>query len=401
MKNVFVRIIVILIGVYQRILSPDRGLFRVFFAQGVCGFTPNCSQYAREVFEKHWFILWFKFSMSRIGKCRGWCEHKADPSSFKVVFFSSAPIWVPFLEKISQDSRLQLVWVVTGQDKAVGRGQQVKPNIIKKFVKDNISECCSFVVTPSNINPEKSQEWKDFHEWLLAKSPDFIVVIAYGKIIDKSILDIPSIWPINIHWSILPKYRGASPIQSVLLHWDTHTWISIMHMNAKMDEWNVYKILKFEIEREWTSTNIINKMCEEWPQFCTDTLWDIWKGDLVDKPQDHNIALYCKKIQKEDWKIDWSQTNEQIYNQYRAYSMWPKVYTFFKWKKLDITKCTLHSQINSNAKIWEVVMIDYHICVVCGKGVLLLQSVKIEWKKEQPVKDFVNWYRDFVWTIFS
>jgi methionyl-tRNA formyltransferase len=119
-----------------------------------------------------------------------------------------------------------------------------------------------FVCTPTKINPEKSEEGKQFAQWLQDKKPDFLVVIAYGKIIPQSILDIPVIAPINVHGSLLPKYRGASPLQSVFLHNEKETGITIMKMNAGLDTGDMIDKLKFSIPFDRTVKHVIEKMQE-------------------------------------------------------------------------------------------------------------------------------------------
>ncbi|MBU0626149.1 methionyl-tRNA formyltransferase [Patescibacteria group bacterium] len=157
-----------------------------------------------------------------------------DPDHYKVVFFSSAPIGVPFLQALSEDKRFNVVGIVTMPDAPSGRGMKMKENIIKaSIIKPQASD--GFVVTPKKINPEKSEEGKEFAQWLKDKNPDFLVVIAYGKIIPQLLLDIPKIASINVHGSLLPKYRGASPIQSIFLNHETETGITIMKMDAAMD----------------------------------------------------------------------------------------------------------------------------------------------------------------------
>ncbi len=140
-----------------------------------------------------------------------------DPDHYKIVFFSSAPIGVPFLQELAKDKRYEIVGIVTQCDKPQGRGMEMCENIIKTEAKKVIASDSvaihnnqtidNFIQTPTKINPEKSEEGKEFAKRLEEKQPDFLVVIAYGKIIPESILNIAKIAPINVHGSILPKYR--------------------------------------------------------------------------------------------------------------------------------------------------------------------------------------------------
>lgn len=164
-------------------------------------------------------------------------QKQYDPDHYRVVFCSSAPIGVPFLQILFHDKRFEIVGVVTMPDAPSGRGMEMHENVIKieskKIVeRETVNGERDFLSTPTKLNPEKSEEGKQFAEWLKSRNADFLVVIAYGKIIPQAILDIPTIAPINVHGSLLPKYRGASPLQSVFLHNEEETGITIMKMNA-------------------------------------------------------------------------------------------------------------------------------------------------------------------------
>ena len=163
------------------------------------------------------------YATDRVLHCTASMHKHYDPEHYKVVFFSSAPIGVPFLEHLAEDKRFEMVGVVTQCDKPSGRGMEMCENIIKQCTKSNERLKHCDIVTPTKLNPEKSEEGHQFAERLKEKNSDLLVVIAYGKIIPQAILDIPKVAPINIHGSLLPKYRGASPIQSTLLNNDKET----------------------------------------------------------------------------------------------------------------------------------------------------------------------------------
>jgi len=134
-----------------------------------------------------------------------------------------------------------------------------------------------YVYTPTKLNPEKSEEGRQFAGRLKGKNPDLLVIIAYGKIIPQTILDIPRVAPINVHGSILPKYRGASPIQSTLLNNDKETGITIMKMDATMDTGDMIDILRFTIPFSRTTKELIDEMKKIGPKFLNDTLWKYGK----------------------------------------------------------------------------------------------------------------------------
>lgn len=172
-------------------------------------------------------------------------------------------------------------------------------NIIKKCTKKTakLKDCA--ICTPTKLNPEKSEEGKQFAERLKEKEPDMLVVIAYGKIIPQMILDIPKIAAINVHGSLLPKYRGASPIQSTLLNNDKETGITIMEMDATMDTGDMIDILRFRIPFDWTTKELIDEMKKIGPKFLNNTLRKYGKKILGEVQQDDEKANYCGKIEKE------------------------------------------------------------------------------------------------------
>jgi putative component of membrane protein insertase Oxa1/YidC/SpoIIIJ protein YidD len=225
-------IIVLLIKLYQTTLSPDKGIFSPVLKGRICSHEPHCSEYAIRTLRRYGFRKGIGKVTDRILHCKPSKEKMYDPEYYRIVFFSSAPIGVPFLEELTKDKRFEIVGVVTQTDKPVGRGLHLQENIIKTKAKElgyskrdsnSPSELQDGYegaegVSPTKLNPEKSLEGKIFYDRLKAKNPDFLVVIAYGKILPQSILDLAYFGAINVHGSLLPKYRGASPLQSIFLH---------------------------------------------------------------------------------------------------------------------------------------------------------------------------------------
>ena len=157
--------------------------------------------------------------MERVSSCVPRYEKQYDPSSYRVVFFSSSPIGVPFLHAIAEDARFDLVGVVTMPDAPVGRGMKVQENVIKvESGKLKVED--AYILTPRSLRLDSKKYAADaqtFHQWVTELQPDLFVVIAYGHIMPQRVLDIPVFGSINVHGSLLPEYRGASPLQSVFL----------------------------------------------------------------------------------------------------------------------------------------------------------------------------------------
>lgn len=264
-----------------------------------------------------------------------------DPSHYKVVFISSAPIGVPFLNQLAQDPRFELTGIITQPDKAVGRGLKMQPNIIKTIALE-LGIPAEDIQTPTKINPDKSIEGKNIFDRLVAQKPDFLVVIAYGKILPQSLLDIPLFGAINVHGSLLPKYRWASPIQTVFLNQESHTGITIMHMDAGMDTGNIIDQIRFPLPFHRTCRDCIQHMQQIGPKFLTQTLRKYAKNELQDQAQDDSQALLCSKIEKSDGIIDpFHEPLSSIYAKYRAYYLRPKISFALADKHIIIEALTL------------------------------------------------------------
>lgn len=315
----------------------------------------------------------------------------------KIAFFWTWDFSKNILEKLLYDYRqeIDVVFAVSQPDKPFGRKQELKPTPIKVFCLENNIEV---------LQPQKLKDNEEFHQKLINHKLDFIVVVAYGKIIPQSILDIPKYGSINIHGSILPKYRWASPIQESLRNWDTTTGLTIMYMSAGMDEGDILAIQEVDIKPDDKTPDIFDAFSQIAPKLLVDTLKWILSWMIVWVSQDHDTATYCKKLEKQDGYIDFrKELVWEIYNKYRAYFPWPGIHTFYKGKKLDITECLYEEfsfEFDWDFSPWDVVELDWEkesfVWILWNAGVLIIKKVKLEWKKEMNIKDFINGNKDFL-----
>lgn len=383
----FANIMIRIIKWYQKTLSPDKWIFSPIFRGRICAYEPHCSEYAIQVFQRYWFLFWFPKMIERIFSCT-WSKKKIyDPPFYKVVFFSWAPIWVPFLQKLSQDNRFDVVWVVSMPDAPSGRWMEVKPNIIKKTA---IDLWITDIQTPESLNlnsKEYGLQAASFINWLKEKQADFLVVIAYGKLMPVEILDRAHFGSINVHGSILPKYRGASPLQSVFLDGEDESWITIMKMDEHMDTWNMIDTLKFKLKFDRTVNDLIDAVMTKWPKFLDNTLVHYAKWLIQDVKQDESQATYCKKFEKQDGEIDPFKDNlDSIYRKYRWFFMWPKIYFMLNWKRVVIEILKLDEKTFQAQK--DKVLIDWKNLNPC----VLEISLKPEWKKWMDWTSFKSGY---------
>ncbi len=401
--KIFAEISIILIKIYQYTLSPDKWLPSLRLKGKVCAHEPHCSKYSVLSFKRYWFLSGLPKVVDRVFSCT-WSKHKIyDPHKYNIVFFSSAPIWIPFLQKLNNSKRFDIKWIVTMPDKPSDRWMKVKPNIIKtewekisppdKGDKGGLKN--EFIQTPSSLRLDSKKYAEEAHNFKLrleAKKPDYLVVIAYGKIIPQHILDIPKIAPINVHWSLLPKYRGASPLQSIFLNQDETTGITIMKMDAGMDTGDMIDKLKFKLKFHRTVKDLIDELMKRWPRFLNKTLVSYWKRLLWEVKQNENQTTYCQKIVKEDWEINIkTDTLEDIYRQYRAYALRPKIYFFletknWKQKRIVIEKLILDEKLFAENK--TKLLLESKKLNICIQDI----SIKPEWKKAMTRDAFKTWY---------
>ncbi len=373
-NKVFTYLSIHLIKLYQLILSPDKWLPRFWLKGRVCRHEPHCSQYALEYLERFWFFKSIIPIIDRVSECTAGSEKIIDPvpeknekakkwkvmdsKALRVVFFSSAPIWVPFLEALWKDDRFQVVGVVTQPDQPSGRGLEVKPSIIKKFALKFMQETWivndAFIQTPQTLKLNSKQwpwEGEQFHQWLHNLHPDYFVVTAYGKVVPQHILDIPTIAPINIHRSLLPLYRWATPIQTTLLNGDQKTGITLIVMSAGLDEWDIVAIKEIDLNPWIHADQLYEIFASVWPDFVNAKLEQFAKWEIQAVPQNNNKATFTQKIEKEQGQLDiFTSSLEQVLRTYNAYYWRPKIYFLYKDKRVIIESLEVDLKKYENTK---------------------------------------------------
>jgi len=308
----------------------------------------------------------------------------------KIIFNGSDAIGGPLLSSLHHHPNLEVSLVVTGQDKAMGRKMQLSPNPIKEL---------ALKLKLPIYQPEKISDF-DSVERLKSEACDFLVVMAYGQIMNQAVLDIPTIEALNVHTSLLPKYRGASPIQSALLNGDQKTGISLMRMVQKMDAGPVYKQFELMIGEGDTAGSLWDKLADLAAKKVPDSLLDIASQALEPVDQNEAEATYITKISKADGEINWSESAGVIHQKIRAFNPWPSAYTFFKTKRLKIHK-SIAGEFKSDEIPGMVVETSGGIGVVTGDGVLKLTEVQLEGKKRQSIQDFINGNQSFLGVILG
>ena len=317
----------------------------------------------------------------------------------KIAFFGTWDFSKSILEWLYKSWLFDIALVVSQRDKPVWRKKTILPTPVKVFALEKDIE----VAQPKSLKIKPGSSGQELLAKLESLDLDFIVVVAYGKIMPIEILDAPRHWSINLHGSILPLYRWASPIQASIKNGDTKTGLTTMYMSAGMDEGDILKIEEVKIWPDANTLDIFQKFSEIGPELMINTLQEIVSWEWEWTPQIEADATYCWKISKEDGKVSFqTQSVQEIYNTYRAYTPWPGIYTDYNGKKFTIEGCELF-QISDDidASDWNpgvVIKINKKTIGILWKDkqLLVLRQVKLEWKKSMDIKDFINGNKDFL-----
>jgi len=306
-------------------------------------------------------------------------------NKIKIIFFGTPKFAEIVFEKIIADGGYEILGVVTTLDEPVGRKQILTAPPTKILAEKNGLKVWQ---------PEKLSD--DFLEELADANADLFIVAAYGKIIPQKFLDLPKFGCLNVHPSLLPKYRGASPIQSALLHGEKETGVTIMKMDAEMDHGPIVTSDKRQVTREDTQETLMEKLAEVGAELLLKIIPDYLTGKIEPKEQDHTEATFCKIIKKSDGEIDWNKSAEEIYNQWRAFWPWPGV--FFESRimnyelRIKIIELALTNMVGNNAP-GEVFAENNKLFVAGGDGKILeIKKLQPEGKKALEAKEFINGY---------
>ncbi len=299
----------------------------------------------------------------------------------RIVFFGSSAFSVPSLLKI-KDS---VVAVVTKKARPRGRGYQIDDNEVKSAALSlNVP-----LVEIGSFRDDEARSIADFH-------PDLYVVVSFGLIVPKWALDIPSIAPVNIHPSLLPLYRGPSPMQWALLGGDAVTGITFIKMNEKMDEGDIIGQEEVAIEKDDDYTTLSKRLSEKAAQMLQKVVDDIGKHGMMEGTrQDHSAATYAPIITKEMGRIDWTRGAARVDCQVKAFVEWPTAFTYLDGRLLKIYSSFADESVQAQAAAGTVTSITKAgLEVATGKGLLVVRELQLENKKRMKAYDFSIGYRD-------
>ena len=302
----------------------------------------------------------------------------------RVIFMGTPEFALPGLRRLIAVPDFDIVGVYTQPDKPVGRRQELTASPVKELaLKHNIK-----VFQPAKINLEM--------ENIKNLKPDLIIVIAYGKIIPQAILDIPTKGCINIHASLLPKYRGAACLNAPILNGDAETGVTIMKMEAGLDTGPILRQAKIKLNGAENLEDVHDRLAELGAEILVPTLTDFIDGKIQPQIQDDAQASYVKTIDKEDGKIIWTKSAAEIERMIRAYNPWPGTYGKIDGQTLKIITVDQKILSINNYPAGTLFLEDKKLAIQCEQGALNILKLQLAGKKIMTAAEFINGNRNLI-----
>ena len=297
----------------------------------------------------------------------------------KIVFMGTPDIAKGCLQKLI-DEKLDVVGVVTQADKPIGRGKKMgMPPVKELALEHNIP-----VYQPAKARDE------EFINTLKEINPDLIIVVAYGQILPKALLDIPKFGCVNVHVSLLPKYRGAAPINWVIINGEQKTGVTTMYMNEGLDTGDIILQSEFALSDEITAGELHDKMKDRGADVLIETLKQIEKGTAHRIPQNHEEFTYAPMMNKALGNIDFSKTAKEIHNLVRGVNPWPSAYTTYEGKSMKVWKTKVLNETTSK-ECGTILKVDKDgIRVATKDKILLIEEIQMPNKKRVAVCEYIK-----------
>jgi len=307
----------------------------------------------------------------------------------RFVFMGTPDFAVPVLEALV--GQYQVVAVVTQPDRAAGRGRRTKFPPVKKTA---LAHDLPLLQPPSLRRPEAAMELREL-------APDVIIVAAFGQILPPEVLTIPPHSCLNVHASLLPRYRGAAPIAAAILAGEGQTGVTIMLMDEGMDTGPILAQAECKIKPRDTTGSLSVKLAHLGADLLVETLPRWLEGQTVPQPQDNSLATYCQMITKQDGLIDWSLPATDLWLRVRAYDPWPGAYTYWRGKRLKILRARPVTVGTSDEEPGRVISLDDGVAVVAGTDALLLEEIQLAGKKALAAQEFIRGQRNFIGSVLG
>ncbi|MBB1306982.1 MULTISPECIES: methionyl-tRNA formyltransferase [unclassified Pseudoalteromonas] len=301
----------------------------------------------------------------------------------RIIFAGTPDFAARHLQALIQ-SEHQIVGVYSQPDRPAGRGKKLKASEVKELALEHNLP----VFQPQSLkNDEALAE-------LTSLNADIMIVVAYGLILPKAILEAPRLGCLNVHGSILPRWRGAAPIQRAIWAGDEQTGVTIMQMDEGLDTGDMLHISRCPISTTETSASLYTKLAELGPDALIETINKLANGEITPEPQDDELANYAKKLSKEEADIDWSMSALQIERNIRSFNPWPMCFTQMGGQTVKIHQAQVMLQSGDPGQILSS---DKNgVVVACGEHALCITQLQPQGKKPMAINDFLNGRSDWV-----
>ncbi|GGQ25986.1 methionyl-tRNA formyltransferase [Shewanella litoralis] len=297
----------------------------------------------------------------------------------KIIFAGTPDFAARHLQALI-DSQHEVIAVYSQPDRPAGRGKKLTASPVKVLAQEhNIA-----VFQPASLRNEAAQQE------LANLQADIMVVVAYGLILPKIVLDTPRLGCINVHGSILPRWRGAAPIQRALWAGDSETGVTIMQMDVGLDTGDMLLKTHLPIEATDTSASLYEKLAEQGPTALVEALTGLSEGNLQAQKQDESLANYAEKLSKEEARLDWHKSAKQLWQEIRAFNPWPVSYFEHQQSVIKVWQATYNAQACSQAPGTVIAATKQGIEVATADGSLVIETMQLPNKKPLDVADILN-----------
>jgi methionyl-tRNA formyltransferase len=298
----------------------------------------------------------------------------------RIIFMGTPEFAVPSLDMLVREG-YDVMAVVTQPDKPKGRGNKLTPPPVKVYALEKGIE----VLQPVKVRTP------EYAEQLRRLKPDLMVTAAYGRILTKEVLQIPPYGTINVHGSLLPKYRGAAPIQWAIINGDQVAGITTMYTDVGMDTGDMLVKREIEITGDMTSGELHDIMAAAGAGVLKETLERLQAGTLVGIPQPHEQATHAPMMEKETGHIDWSRDAQAVHNLVRGTDPWPGAFTFYRGERMRIWKTAVSTQSIKGKIPGTICTVDREgVLVVCGTGAVIVREVQFDSSKRMSVDEYIR-----------
>jgi methionyl-tRNA formyltransferase len=295
----------------------------------------------------------------------------------KTIFFGTHKFAVTILQGLIDSPLVEVELVITQPDKPVGRKQELQPSPVKILAEKN------------NIEVNQPKSLKDYE--LRTKNWELAITAQYGMLIPENIINTPKFGTLNVHTSLLPKYRGASPIQSAIINGEAETGVTIMKMDKGMDTGDIILQKTLKIAPDDTYPTLDEKLAKTGILALLEAIPGLVSGTLQPQPQDNSKATTCHQLTREDGKIDWNKTTDKIYNIYRGLTPWPGIWTMWNDLRLKLLNIKPSSK---KLKPGQVDIENDKLYIGTNNSSIEILELQLEGKQKMDRKSFINGYKE-------